>query len=47
MIAYIYINEKEKHFSLKLSDEIRDIKILTGISFLCVFNVFNRRRKKT
>ncbi len=30
MIAYVYINEKEKHFSLKLSEEIRDIKILSG-----------------
>jgi len=29
MIAYIYINEKEKHFSMKLSDEIREIKYLS------------------
>ena len=31
MVSYIYISEKEKNYSMKLSEEIITIKKLTGI----------------
>lgn len=40
----MYINEKEKHFSLKLSEEIRDIKLLSG-NYIFYFSILDQEKR--